>query len=331
METFGFVVHTVSLDEFRKFWNIPRFIPDFLLYQLLKAIPPFKLSEIKEFSLNGSKSIKGYLIGCPLLPQQLVKLNPNFAYKRVLQSVKVAEKLNAKIVGLGGYTSIVANKGVDIAKKVKSAVTSGNCLTAWSAVEAILQSLREKDTKSLTLAVIGASGSIGSLCARKLSYSFGKVILTARNKGRLEKLQEEIRKTNYIDVSISLDIQETIKKADAIIVTTSSPEALIDINTLKSGAVICDISIPKNISDDKKREDVKIIQGGLIKLPIDIDFGIKTGLPNGVIFGCIAETILLTLEGNFTNYSLGDNIELSKMDFIGHTAKKYKFEPYLGN
>jgi predicted amino acid dehydrogenase len=237
-----------------------------------------------------------------------------------------------KIVGLGGYTSVVGDKGYTVAKNVNIAVTTGNSLTAWSATEAVLMHTRKQniDLKRSTLAIIGASGSIGSLCARRLAKYFAKVIITARRKEKLEELKGEIIKTDKTDIVIFDDIHQAVKIADVIIVTTSAPEALIDLNELKSGAIICDISIPKNITETSKRDDIISFAGGLIKLPFEIDFGTKTGLPRGVIYGCIAETMLLTMEGNFSNYSIGDKISSDKLDEIGDIANSYGFKPYLG-
>jgi predicted amino acid dehydrogenase len=332
MDKFGFIVHTVGINEFKKFWGLPGFIPGFLIKFFLKIIPPFKLSEVKQFTAKPGREIKGYFIGCPLIPEQMVKLSEKFVLKRIIQSAKIAERLGAKIVGLGGYTSIVGDKGSSVAGSVNIAVTSGNCLTAWSATEAVL-SIAEKqkiDLRKSTLAIIGASGSIGSLCARRLSGNFAKVIITARRKERLEELRQEVLNSNKTDIVIFDDIHQAIKNADVIIVTTSAPEALIDLNELKKGAIICDISIPKNITETSKRNDIISFAGGLIKLPFEVDFGTKTGLPKGVIYGCIAETMLLTMEGNFINYSIGDKISLDKLDEIGNIANAYGFKPYLG-
>lgn len=332
MDKFGFIVHTVSLKDFKKYWNIPIFFPDFLLKFFLKLIPPFKLSEVKNFTVKSGKQIQGYLIGCPLLPEQMVKLNEKVVLTRIIQSAKIAERLGVKIVGLGGYTSVVGDKGYTVAKNINIAVTTGNCLTAWSAIESILKIAEDKkiDLKKSTLAIIGATGSIGSLCARKLSYYFPKIIITARHKDKLESLKQAILKLNKTEVIICDSVHDAIKNAEVVIVTTSTPEALIDIDELKTGSIICDVSIPKNITGDTTRSDITILNGGLIRLPFEIDFGTNTGLPKGIIYGCIAETILLTIEGNFTNYSLGDKIDLSKLDNIGRVAKLYGFEPYLG-
>jgi len=333
MDKFGFIVHTISVDEVRKFWGLPGFIPGFLIKFFLKITPPFKLSNVKEFTVKPGREIKGYFIGCPLIPEQMVKLSEKFVLKRIIQSAKIAEGLGVKIVGLGGYTSVVGDKGYTVAKNVNIAVTTGNSLTAWSATEAVLLLARKQnvDLKKATLAIIGASGSIGSLCARRLSGHFAKVVITARRKEKLEELKQELNRTNKTDIVIFDDIHQAVKESDVIIVTTSAPEALINLNELKKGAIICDISIPKNITETSKRNDIISFAGGLIKLPFEIDFGTKTGLPKGVIYGCIAETILLTIEGNFTNYSIGDKINLDKLDEIGRIANSYGFKPYLGD
>jgi len=47
------------------------------------------------------------------------------------------------------------------------------------------------------------------------------------------------------------------------------------------------------------------------------------GLPKGVAYACLAETIVLALEGKFENYTVGRNIEWEKVREIYRLGRKH--------
>jgi predicted amino acid dehydrogenase len=332
MNTFAFIVHPITIAQLKDFWPLIRVVPDFIIKTSLKNLPPFKVSHIKGVRSAQGKEVQGYFIACPLLPKQMLDLQESFVLEKIISAAHIAERLGANIVGLGGYTSIIGDKGQTIADNLKIPVTSGNTYTAWSVFEAIYRMAKVKniDLKKSHLAIIGATGSIGSLCTRKLSEYVAKITVTARHRDKLEQLKEIILNLNGLEVNIEEEVHKAVKDADIIITTTSAPEALLNIEELKSGALVCDVSVPKNIAGrENPRRDISLIDGGLIKLPNPSDFGVDTGLPKDMVYACVAETMLLTLEGRFINYSLGDNINLDKMEEIANIAVQHGFEVWV--
>ncbi|HEY9120759.1 MAG TPA: dehydrogenase, partial [Marinobacter sp.] len=55
-----------------------------------------------------------------------------------------------------------------------------------------------------------------------------------------------------------------------------------------------------------------VIESGEIKLPGDVRMK-DIGLPKGIAYACLAETIVLTLAARFENFTLGRNIEWEKV------------------
>ena len=309
--------------------NVLRLIPKPILKQCIKLAPPSRVSEVKGVRSNTGKEISGFIIGCPLLPIQMLKLDTNFVLKRIIAAGKIAQNLGAKIVGLGAYTSVVADKGYTIAQNLEIGVTTGSSYTAWLALEAIARTIKKRgiDLNKMTVAIIGATGAIGALCAKRLCREINKILITAKHIEKLEKLKEDLSKINPVEVIIEMDVHQAVKDVDIVITTTSAPEALLDINEFKHGAIVCDVSIPENVTGELKMgKEVTLIKGGLAKLPSEVRFGFPTGLPKGIIYGCIAETMILTLESRFEDYSLGDNIDLAKLDEIAMMAKRHGFE-----
>jgi hypothetical protein len=65
-----------------------------------------------------------------------------------------------------------------------------------------------------------------------------------------------------------------------------------------------------------KRPDVLVIESGEIDLPTKVK-GLKSiGLPPNVIYACLAETIVLALEGRFEVFTVGRDTEWEKVKEI---------------
>ena len=75
----------------------------------------------------------------------------------------------------------------------------------------------------------------------------------------------------------------------------------------------------------QKRDDVLVLEGGLVQYPDNISFGPNLGYRNGVSLGCLSETVLLALEGDYNDYSIGMNLSLETIDYLRHLGKKHGF------
>ena len=105
--------------------------------------------------------------------------SPEFTYERLLVAADTARKLGAQIMGLGAFTKVVGDAGVTVARQAPLPVTTGNSYSAsgalWAAHEALRQlGLAEVDADGTlrgNAMVVGATGAIGSVCARLLAVA----------------------------------------------------------------------------------------------------------------------------------------------------------------
>jgi hypothetical protein len=67
---------------------------------------------------------------------------------------------------------------------------------------------------------------------------------------------------------------------------------------------------------------VLVIESGEIKLPGKVKMA-NIGLPDGVAYACLAETIVLALEGRFENFTVGRNIEWERVREIYRLGLKH--------
>jgi predicted amino acid dehydrogenase len=235
-------------------------------------------------------------------------------------------------MGLGAFTSVVGDAGISVAQNSDIGITSGNSLTVSATLETAKAAMvkmghRLEASREGNVMVIGATGSIGSVCSRLMAQAVPNITLVAPRPEKLIALKRTIEEeTPYANVRISTSADDYVAQADLIVTTTTAiGQRIIDISQCKPGAVICDIARPPDITEEEAalRPDVLVIESGEILLPGTPDFGYDIGLPPGVAYACLAETALLALEGRFEDYTLGRNIEIERVKEIYRLYKKH--------
>jgi predicted amino acid dehydrogenase len=73
------------------------------------------------------------------------------------------------------------------------------------------------------------------------------------------------------------------------------------------------------------RDDILVIDGGMVDVPGPVDFHFNFGFPPGKAYACMAETIALALEGRFEDYTLGKRLTRARVEEIGRIAARHGF------
>jgi predicted amino acid dehydrogenase len=118
-----------------------------------------------------------------------------------------------------------------------------------------------------------------------------------------------------------------LKNAQLVLTVTNAIEAVISLQDIRSGTVICDVARPRDvaITGTPVRDDILVIDGGVVDVPGQVDFHFNFGLPPGKAYACMAETFALALEGRFEDYTLGQEIGLARVEDIRNIANKHGF------
>jgi predicted amino acid dehydrogenase len=223
----------------------------------------------------------------------------------------------------------VGRAGKDVADVLDVAVTSGNSYTVATALQGALKAAEvlDVDLARCTVAVIGATGSIGSVCSRFLARRVPRLILSARSKSRLKVLAETIQRESSTALKVEMDLGRAMAEADIVITATSSGGSIIQAEHLKTGAIVCDVAVPHDVCREvaHMRPDVLVIEGGLVEVPGDVDFGLDFGYPPGLALACMAETMVLTLEKRFENFSIGRGLDYERVQEIERLADRNGF------
>jgi predicted amino acid dehydrogenase len=333
---FAFVIHPLSVGFIHKHpsFRWTRFLPAPLVEAAAAWMPPMYISRILggRSPVTGQR-IEGHLISLAATPRQMLRHGERFTYDRLNQAARMAERVGARVMGLGAFTSVVGDAGVTVAHEAGIAVTSGNSLTVAATLEAAKQAVRRMGKEDLTRGramVIGATGSIGSVCARLLAQAIRDVVLVSIEPEKLIDLKRTIeRETPGARVTIATRSGDLLGGCDLVVTATSAfGQRIMDITRAKPGAVICDVARPTDISEAEAalRPDVLVIESGEVLIPGDIDFGYDIGLPPGTAYACLAETALLAMEGRFESYTLGRDIRMERVKEIYRLFKKHRFE-----
>lgn len=133
------------------------------------------------------------------------------------------------------------------------------------------------------------------------------------------------RETPGARVQLAASADRDIADMDMIVTATSGAgKRILDIMKVKPGCVVTDVARPLDIpaEDVTKRPDVLVIESGEIELPGQLQMK-DIGLPPGIAYACLAETIVPALEGRFENYTLGRHIEWEKVQEIYKLGLKH--------
>jgi predicted amino acid dehydrogenase len=215
------------------------------------------------------------------------------------KAIKVARHIGCDVIALGQYTSIVTRNATTL-DLPRVGVTTGNSYTIALALEAVERAIAERgiEPAAATLAVVGASGNIGQTCAEILAPRFRRSLLFGSSKPsamrRLADLQARLPRT-HIEANPA-----ELRNADVVLAATNAPTPFLPAAVFAPGAIVCDLSVPAALYPDVKsvRSDVLAIGGGIARLPFGENHGIPGfPLPPGQAYGCMAEAMLLGLEG----------------------------------
>jgi fatty aldehyde-generating acyl-ACP reductase len=287
-------------------------LPDDEIRDILPWIPPRAVCHVEVGSTAGGKA-RGLYIDSFIPPDRLEAAYVHENIARVRGAAACAIKAGAKVVSLGGFSSILMEGNFDqLADRHDTVFTTGNTLTVAFIVQGVekMCALKNRDLSRSTLLVVGATGDVGSGCARCLAPVVKRVLLSARNLERLGKLAGQLQGEG-VGVEIANDLQQFPAEADIVICAASLASPSLLLGRIAPDAIVCDAGYPKNLSPRAEMRDAKVFFGGLGQVAGGMKFapdfhGILNRHPfPDVVHGCLLEGVALALEGRFEPFSQG--------------------------
>jgi fatty aldehyde-generating acyl-ACP reductase len=331
---FGLIGHSTSFEDAKRKASMLGFdhIADGDLDVWCTA-PPQLVENVEVKSATGI-SIEGSYIDSCFVPEMLSRFKT--ARRKVLNAMELAQKKGINITALGGFTSIIfENFNLLQHKQIRNTslewerFTTGNTHTAWVICKQLeINAPRIGiDLKKATVAVIGATGDIGSAVCRWLINKTGisELLMVARQQEPLALLQKEL------DGGTVTSLNEALPQADIVVWVASMPKTIeIDTDNLRKPCLMIDGGYPKNLDEKFQGENIYVLKGGIVEFFNDIGWNMmelaEMQNPQREMFACFAEAMILEFEKCHTNFSWGrNNISLEKMEFIGAASLKHGF------
>jgi fatty aldehyde-generating acyl-ACP reductase len=287
-------------------------LPEEEVRDILPWIPPRPVCHVELTSIRGSRA-RGLYIDSFIPPDQLGDTHVCDNLARVRASAACAIKAGAHIVSLGGFSSILIEGNFDqLLDKHQTVFTTGNTLTVGFILQGIRQmcSSQGRDLGRSTMLVIGATGDVGSGCARCLAPEVKRVLLYARNLERLRRLAAELRAAG-VQIETATDLRQFSASADVVICAASLASSSLLLAGVAPDAIICDAGYPKNLSSGAGGPHAEVFYGGLGQVTGNLSFtpdlhGVLNRHPfPDVVHGCLLEGMVLALERRFEPFSQG--------------------------
>lgn len=334
---FCFVIHPVSLEDVARYEPGAKGKGEPIIRKILEWMPPWAAVHVTGVRTPDGRETEGWFIGAPLMPEQMLELPREEVYGRILRAIEIGAGLGAQVAGLGAFTGVVGDAGVTINERSPIPVTTGNSLTIVAGLQSLFRGAHEMgvDPAGATAVVIGATGSIGSACVRLIAPKVKRAILVARNETRLRKFHEQIAGDLPCESSYTTDLSAAVRQADLVLTATSSTQDVIQPEDLRPGAIVCELSLPHDVSRRvaSERPDVLVIEGGNMLVPgtprfarvREPDQEFDLGLPPQTALACMSETMVLALERRFEPFTLGRGIDLARVVEMERMAARCGF------
>ncbi|MCL6522643.1 MAG: glycerol-3-phosphate acyltransferase [Firmicutes bacterium] len=334
----AFLIHPMTPEDW---WQSRRFgwlatlarrrlLPQGLLERLALRMRPMQVDEIAGVVTRGGRRARVYLLGVPMLPGQ-IKRHERVAVLRARQAARLARELGASVLGLGAYWSVVGEKGSAVQAESPLPVTNGGAYTAGAVAEAVPRIMARLRARGLepgrvTAAVVGANGVVGFGIARAIAGQVGRLLMLGTRAERLERSASTIRRHfPGLEVTASTDLG-LLREADVIFTATSQVEPVVLPEHVRPGTLLYDVGRPADVHPAVARiPGVEVVPGGVVALPGEARFRLELGYGPGLVPACLAETLLIALDGAFDRCTLGGPARAENVRYFVERARSLGF------
>lgn len=319
MNAYVFVVHPRDVSDVYRQFPAFQYLPQWLVYLICRYLPPLTLSKITGAQTAEGTQITGYLVTSSLTPAHMVSMRRSAIVRRNNRLAKFVKRLGARHVGLGALVPAMTHYGMDLRKYYGESrnppyITTGHSLTALTIFQ-YLEGLVEvrNPTEPVCVAIVGAAGSTGSLCARIIAHwdrayagTVKLLLVDVREKtGKLAKLKAELADIAPFEIETSIDLMD-LRQCNYVITVTNAAKSIIEPEHLAPGTIVIDDSQPRNTSPELLEHGIAVIDvlAEIPGLKANFDFGFND-LDTSALFTCLAEVVALAATREDGDFSIG--------------------------
>lgn len=331
---FGFIVHPRSIEELRRslppygFPYYPLGSNESLMTRCLEEKIVKEFYTFKDISSAIGTSCSGGIYCIYLAPEQFIN-HQTLALELMGDACNHLKDWGAEVIGLGGLTGVVGSRGKELSEKVSIPVTTGNSFTVYASLKVLERIVRLLGINLLNqkVTIIGFPGSISLAIAQILAKKGVELILVSKRETPfLKQFVSLIKDTTDVNIDTTYNLDEGLRRSKIILSATSTGR-IIDPDKLLPGTIVIDIAQPRDVIEKRRmRNDVLIVDGGIVTLPQNGRRGYKLfGWGRNDVPGCLGETIILALEDRREAFSIGRRLAIEKIYEIGSLGEKHGF------
>ncbi len=329
--SFAFLVHSRSYRDIYRKYPFFKFLPKAFGLWIMENLWPITLSHVTGLETVGDKKpVKGYVLGITMTAEQMMNNRPK-ALKKIRDAIHLARGKGVVLVGLGGLTSSLSAGGHELLDIQNINVTTGHAYTAYNVTETLFKvaELFKAQKSHVTIAVVGAAGSVGMLCADIVVRAGYERIVLIDLERKLESVRDHLSVLYALNPNVSVEVTSditSVKKCDMVITATNTTEALITPDLVTPGMVIVDDAQPSDIHPDVlKIPDVLVLEAGVVHTPginSNFNYGLKHRTDN---FCCMAELLILASH-SWNNHYVVRRATLAHVDEISQWGQELGFK-----
>lgn len=338
--TFALVGHQDSWDQISRIVHTlrtpekPVLSPE-TIREIMPWIPPRRIAQLAMRSLPDGAIANGAYVETFITPDELGSGSLRQSIGKVRDGIRCAAREGARIAALGGFTSILfEGRETRVHSDPDLVLTTGNTLTAAFVAKGLERAAKQVGVPltETTLLIVGATGDIGTGCARYFAGRAGRLLLSARRPDRLALLASELR-TAGAEVEIR-SVHDALPRADAVIGVASLAQPEWELADCRPDAIVCDAGYPKNLRSSPDRPArAHVFHGGMGRIRggwttdsplVDALYSFPKPF---IIHGCMLEAIVLAMAGRYEPFSQGrGRITPARMEEIWSLAAGHGVE-----
>jgi predicted amino acid dehydrogenase len=293
--------------------------------------PPGRVISELRLDAPGAAPVTGLLAAIPTLTDALLT-EQAAGVTAILDAVRLCNGAGARVVGLGAVAAVIGGQGKAVAEDAPCAVTTGNAMTAWAAVEtwtrfATLRGRLEP------VGLFGWPGAVAGGILRLLVDRGATVrIVSANPPVPLLRMLERLGRDSPGRAEV-VPHENAVLDTGQVLIAASSTGGRIPLSALPAGAVVIDVAAPVDVDFDVPfREDVLVLDGEMVRLPGRLRgtepwqtlYGWVTGQGER-IFACFAEPMLLARSGRLDLAGCGRDLPIERLRAIERLARSEGF------
>ena len=274
----------------------------------------------------GPGLVEGVIVTVPLLPHELID-----DQERALLLMRAALSRAGgavDVVGLGSLLAVVAGRGVGLQRHIWQPVTTGAAATAWAAAENARAAARARGVwPHGPVAVLGYGGTVGEAVA-SLLLSDGAERLQVVARGPVARRAKRA----------GLQVFEEAEAAVAgcsVVVGAATTGGVLSARALDPRCVLVDVAIPRTLSG-RPLQGQRVLSGEALLPPSSYRRGrwgslyhVLAGYGPRHLFACLAEPMLMALEGRREPYAQGRRVTSQALRDIRRAGRRWGFSPVL--